>query len=77
MGYKVSISDGAPISQALAMRFNGLEADIKAAEVGSDRIDVALNGMFNFMSALIQAVHQLETGEVPPVTRFTDATQNE
>lgn len=72
MGHTVSIGEGAPIAQALALRFNQLDAEITAAEVGQERIDVALNGMFNFLSALVMAVHQLETGEVPPVASLSE-----
>lgn len=67
MSYNMRISAGAPISYNLALRFNQLEADISSAEP-NDQLDVALNGMMNFMSALVQAVHQLETGKLPEVS---------
>lgn len=74
MGYHVRISDGAPITQALAMRLNQMEADISSAAPTVQR-DTALNEIYKFLSALVQAVHQLETGELPEVSRPTEADE--
>ena len=67
MGYNIRLNAEGPSSYNLALRFNQLEADISSAEP-DDQLDVALNGMLNLMSALVQAVHQLETGKLPEVS---------
>lgn len=71
MGYDVRVGDGAPIAQALAMRLNRMEADIASAEPEKQR-DTALHEMYKFLGALVQAVHQLETGELPEVSRLSE-----
>lgn len=67
MGYRVRISEGAPIAEALAMRLNQMEADIASAAPEEQR-DTALHEMYKFLGALVQAVHQLETGQLPEVS---------
>ncbi|QYG12883.1 hypothetical protein [Microbacterium sp. PAMC22086] len=44
-----------------------MEADIASAAPEEQR-DTALHEMYKFLGALVQAVHQLETGQLPEVS---------
>ena len=66
----------APITQALAMQFQSMDADIAAAEL-HQRDRIAIDRMYAFLSDVILAVHQLETGTVPEHVNFPEDQSEE
>lgn len=69
MNYRETVAidpQRAPITHALMMKFQMIDADIAAAPA-EERDAVALDGMYAFLGDLILAVHQLEVGDAPEV----------
>lgn len=56
--------DRAPITMALAMRYEMMHGEISSA-APEERSRLALDEMYSFLGDVLIAIHQLETGEPP------------
>lgn len=79
MNYRETVSidpDRAPITYALVMKFNAVDADISTADE-SRQLQASLDGMYALLGDIVLAIHQLETGELPTHVRFPEDPQEE